>query len=153
MVRSSIPDRIDNCYTYEKDIHPVDKSIFHDDTIYSAKSLRRLLLKEAARDPDDHMNDESRNEHTYEGNLSKHCKSAQITRKRKLVDDNDILNQKPYVPLSPFLINSSRKLALIDSGANISLLSLKICEALNITINDISNTDTVGTRFSAMCEI
>ena len=68
------------------------------------------------------------------------CSMLHTTKKRQMIDDNDILNQNPYSPLSPFLLlGTHRQLALIDSGSDISLLSSDLCNKYNITINPCLN--------------
>lgn len=68
------------------------------------------------------------------------CSMLQTTKKRQMIDDNDVLNQNPYSPLSPFLLlGTHRHLALIDSGSDISLLSSDLCNKYNITIKPCLN--------------
>ena len=68
------------------------------------------------------------------------CSMLQTTKKRQMIDNNDILNQNPYSPLSPFLLlGIHRQLALIDSGSDISLLSFNLCNKYNIAINPCLN--------------
>jgi hypothetical protein len=75
-------------------------------------------------------------------NRGKYCSVLQTTRRKNVVDDRDILKQNPYCPLSPFLLQTSREVALVDSGANISLLSKAIVQKLSLKINPFSPHQT-----------
>ena len=68
------------------------------------------------------------------------CGMLQTTKRKQMIDDNNILNQNPYSPLSPFLLlGIHRQLALIDSGSDISLLTSTLCNKYHIPFNHCSN--------------
>ncbi|CEP15822.1 hypothetical protein, partial, partial [Parasitella parasitica] len=77
----------------------------------------------------------------YDGKYtSPMCSMINTTKRRQMVDTNNVLNQNPYSPLSPILLlGTHRQLALIDSGSEISILSSHLCNKYNITIQPCPN--------------
>lgn len=120
--------------------HPVDEDAF----INFGASLTSIFnnINNPPTDPQDMMDivDESMSlaeSQTSPPSNGKYpsllCSMIKTTKKRQMLDTNDILTQNPYSPLSPFLLlGVHRHLALIDSGSDVSLLSEHLCQQHNI---------------------
>ncbi|KAG1194770.1 hypothetical protein G6F70_008745 [Rhizopus microsporus] len=65
------------------------------------------------------------------------CTYNCLALKNNEPDDKRIMKQNPYVPLTPFLLQSQRLYALVDTGSEISLINDEIIEKLKIKINPI----------------
>lgn len=136
---------INNHHT--RDNHPA-ANIINDQSDYD--ELKRLL-RSKDEDPMEIDQGKTREHENFvmnddgeedQGKDKKLCNLLKTTRRKAVVDTNEILIQNPYSPLSPFIIDNNRELALIDSGSNISLLSLKLINKLKLKINKFPNHES-----------
>jgi len=89
----------------EVDMHPVSAELF--DINEFNNNFKQLELK------------------TYKQNIPSECK-YRINVIHSKMDDHPILTQNPLNPLSPVLIEEQRLMALVDTGADVSIINKNI---------------------------